>query len=113
MRYLWLFVVCMSAFAFALEPLVLVDFETLEGVTKTGKQSSFKLTDQAAVGSGAIEVTLPGTVAYRLPFDISEKQSWNEYQGISFQVKGDGSDVWMPISLVSTRVRTASSILCR
>ena len=103
MRYLWLLVVCMSALAFALEPLVLVDFETLEGVTKTGQQSSFKLIDQAAVGSGAIEVTLPGTVACRLPFDIPEKQSWNEYQGISFQVKGDGSDVWMPISLVSTQ----------
>ncbi|MGI6353507.1 MAG: CIA30 family protein [Lentisphaeria bacterium] len=101
MKYLLLLLVCMSAFA--LEPLVLEDFEMLEGVTKTGQQSSFKLTDQAAVGSGALEVTLPGTVSCRLSFGIPEKQIWNEYQGISFRVKGDGSDAWVPISLVSTQ----------
>lgn len=75
-------------------PVVLQDFENLAGWTATSG-AAFKPAESAAVGGGAIRVTLPRTVHKQISRrPIEGSAAWDSYEGISFWVKGDGSDLF-------------------
>ena len=77
------------------QPYVLEDFENLTGWQTNGKTASFKKADTAAVGNGAICVTLPGMVYKELSKKpIPGSAAWDKCEGLSFWVKGDGSDLF-------------------
>lgn len=91
----------------ALEPITIDDFST---------PAAYKALSKATVepaeginGGKAIKVTLPGAVSRSLPFTDTDLDAWNAYKGISFQVKGDGSDAWAPIA-ISNRYSTYSYV---
>jgi lysophospholipase L1-like esterase len=89
--------------------IVVEDFENLEGWTVVEGKSSgmkeaptkFEKAPDAAVGEGAIKVTLPGQVWKKLwpKYPPLENIAWDSYAGVSFRVKGDGSDYFGCISL--------------
>ncbi|OGV75082.1 MAG: hypothetical protein A3K19_00790 [Lentisphaerae bacterium RIFOXYB12_FULL_65_16] len=75
------------------DPVVLEDFESLAGWKTNGKTESFDKADSAAVGTGAIHVKLPGMVYKDIASrPIEGSAAWDKYAGLSFWVKGDGSD---------------------
>lgn len=65
----------------------------------TTKGGAAVMQDAGPEGKKAIQFTLPGTASCRLPFDDEELDAWDSHAGISFSVKGDGSDVWAPITV--------------
>lgn len=84
---------------FGLEPFVLDDFEAVTGWAST-KKASFKLVEGAAVGKGAMEVTIPnGVVLRKMRLSNKTLDVFDQYEGVSFYAKGDGSDVWVPLVL--------------
>lgn len=83
----------------AASPLVLDDFETLTGWTAQAKDATFAAATSAAVGEGAMTVTLPGTLSKKIQCSDDVLTLWDGSQGLSFYVKGDGSDVWAPIAV--------------
>ncbi|MEW6359573.1 MAG: GDSL-type esterase/lipase family protein [Planctomycetota bacterium] len=77
------------------DPVILEDFETLTGWKAEPETASFKQAASAAVGQGAIQVTLPRTVFKQISSrPIEGSAAWDRYEGISFWVKGDGSDLF-------------------
>ena len=79
----------------AAAPVVLEDFEALAGWRATPKSAAFKPADTAAVGKGAIHVTLPRSVGKQISRrPLEGSPAWDRYGGISFWVKGDGSDLF-------------------
>lgn len=55
----------------------------------------------AAVGDGALKVTLPG-MAYMRMFNTMpplENTEWDRYEGVSFWIRGDGSDLFGCLAL--------------
>ncbi len=81
-------------------PVVLEDFEKLAGWQVTTKTTLFKKADSAAVGEGAIHLSLPGMVFKQLSSrPLEGSPAWDQYQGLSFMVKGDGSDLFGCISV--------------
>ena len=78
----------------ATSPLVLDDFESLTGWIADGKPAAFAAASDAAVGQGAITVTLPGSVSKKVQRGDDIRELWDKSQGLSFHAKGDGSDAW-------------------
>jgi len=78
------------------DPVILEDFENLGGwKPNPPKVASFKKADTAAVGQGAIHVTVPRMVGKQISRTrIEGSAAWDQYEGISFWVKGDGSDLF-------------------
>jgi lysophospholipase L1-like esterase len=73
------------------EPVVLSDCESVTGWTAQAPATVAAAAD-AAVGQGAVQIGLPGTVARTLaPRATAAMAAWDRYQGLSFRVKGDGS----------------------
>ncbi|NOZ21141.1 MAG: hypothetical protein GXP25_08630 [Planctomycetes bacterium] len=82
------------------DPVVLEDFETLAGWQARAKSAAFKQADSAAVGKGAIRVTLPGMVFKQLSKrPLEGSAAWDRYEGLSFWVKGDGSDLFGSVAI--------------
>ena len=81
----------------ALEPIVLDDFSTTK-FWKASNKVQVTPTD-GPNGLKAITVSnLPsGTATHSLSLTAEERDVWDQYQGISFYAKGDGSDCWSPI----------------
>lgn len=74
-------------------PIVLHDFEDLTGWRVSRKPAAFSPAEDAAVGDQAIRVTLPGMASLQLTRTyLPGSAVWDRYQGISFWIKGDGSD---------------------
>ncbi|MBT3378375.1 MAG: hypothetical protein HN742_34980 [Lentisphaerae bacterium] len=74
-------------------PVVLHDFEDLTGWRVSRKPAEIAEADGAAVGKGAIRVTLPGMASLQLTRTyLPGSHAWDRYQGVSFWVKGDGSE---------------------
>ena len=78
---------------------------------KLDKPSRWKanggVTVEAADGvngqAGVVVSHLPkGTAQLQLVFDDDQFDVFDQYQGVSFYVKGDGSDCWETISLLHT-----------
>ncbi len=100
MRALILTLIIILSDSASAAPVVLEDFEKLDGWNSLGKTASFEKADSAAVGSNAIRVTLPGTVSKQLSSrPLQGSPIWDQYQGISFMVKGDGSDLFGCLSV--------------
>ncbi|MDD4537739.1 MAG: GDSL-type esterase/lipase family protein [Lentisphaeria bacterium] len=78
----------------ATSPLVLDDFESLTGWKVDAKPAAFAAASDAAVGQGAITVTLPGSVSKKIQRGDDIRELWDKSQGLSFHIKGDGSDAW-------------------
>ncbi len=73
-------------------PVVLDDCESIAGWKAAGGAAVAKA-PSAAVGQGALAVTLPGTVQRELSNrPLPGCLAWDTAAGLSFQVKGDGSD---------------------
>lgn len=83
----------------ATSPLVLDDFESLTDWKVDGKPAAFAAAPDAAVGQGAMTVTLPGSISKRLQRGDDIRELWDKSQGLSFHVKGDGSDAWGAIGV--------------
>ena len=76
------------------EPVVPEDFENLAGWTAISG-AAFKPAESAAIGEGAIRVTLPRMVSKQISRrPLEGSAAWDAYEGISFWVKGDGSDLF-------------------
>jgi len=87
-------------------PVVLDDFEDLSGWKTYRGRGSLDKADTAAVGSGAIRVTFPGMVFKKLPpRPEREVIPWDGSAGLSFWVKGDGSDLFGCLAVSSDRGR--------
>lgn len=90
MRVVWLGLWLATAAGAA--PVLLTDCETPAGWRVTGA-ASCAAADSAAVGKGAIRVGLPGNAILELGKQwLPGSAAWDTYQGVSFYVKGDGSD---------------------
>ena len=90
----FLLVVCIPRLGSS-QPVVLEDFESLAGWKATPQTAAFKKADSAAVGAGAIHVTLPRMVYKQISRGAIEgSAAWDRYEGLSFWVKGDGSDLF-------------------
>jgi len=96
MKHLLSILTLLSVCCLALDPIVIEDFSKPE-LWKAASKAKIEAAE-GIEGGKAIAITLPGTVFKGLPFDDAELDAWNQYQGVSFQVKGDGSDAWAPIS---------------
>jgi len=95
------------------EPVVLEDFETLDGWKVTSKTASFEKADTAAVGEGAICVNLPGMVYKQLSKrPLPGSAAWDRYGGVSFWVKGDGSDLFGCLALCPNRPTGNYTYVC-
>ncbi len=82
------------------EPVPLADFETLDGWQVIRKPAAVEPTSGAAVGKGALRVTLPGMVQKTLARRfVPGSAAWDGYEGVSFWVKGDGSDQFGSLAL--------------
>lgn len=96
-KTLFTLLVLLSAVCLALDPIILDDF------TKPNEWKPYKgctvTPAEGPDGTQAITVKLPGTAERKLPFAPQSKWAWDQYQGISFSVKGDGSDCWAPIAI--------------
>ncbi len=76
----------------AAEPVVLSDCETVVGWTAREPATVAAAAD-AGAGNGAVQIGLPGTVVRQLAARATPAMAaWDRYQGLSFLVKGDGSD---------------------
>lgn len=74
-------------------PIVLDDAESADGWSAAREPASVSLETAAAVGQGALRVTMPGTVSRRLTRTyVPGSEAWDGYAGIALWVKGDGSD---------------------
>jgi len=83
---------------------VLESFESLDGWTvwpkAWGGKAAFEKAPDAGVGSGAIQVTMPGVVYKELsPDQIASAGGWNKCTGLSFMVKGNGSDLYACLAI--------------
>jgi lysophospholipase L1-like esterase len=77
----------------AAEPIVLETCDEQDSWRVTRKPATVEAADDAAQGSGAIRVTMPGMVARTMARSyVPGSAEWDGYQGLSFWVKGDGSD---------------------
>ena len=84
----------------AAAPVVLDDFEDLSGWRATHKPAQFERAADAAEGDGAIHITMPGMVVRDLARSyVPGSADWDRYQGVSFWVKGDGSDQFGCVAL--------------
>ena len=82
-----------TVLALAAAPVVLEDFEDVSEWRVTRKPAAFEAASDATVGQGAIHVTMPGMVSRTLGKSyVAGSSAWDSYQGVSFWVKGDGSD---------------------
>lgn len=91
-----LFAVCLPFMVLAQmsSPLVLDDFESLAGWEVDSKPAAFAAAPDAAVGQGAMTVSLPGSISKRVQRGDEVRELWDSSQGLSFYIKGDGSDAW-------------------
>ncbi len=89
----------MSGLAFGcLADELLEDCESTEG-WKCSKDQCEKVAGAEAGGS-SIKFTQPGTSSKSYPYDPLKRANWDtKYKGISFKVKGDGSDQFGSISI--------------
>ena len=77
-----------------LDPDLLDDMDRVKGWNVL-KDAKTRPADSKAQGRGAMHVDFPGRVRKKLRRrPLTQRLSWNDYEGISFQVKGDGSDSW-------------------
>ena len=88
-----------TVYSFALDVITIDDFSTptaWKGVNKVTVAPA-----EGPDGAKAIAVSnLPyGTASHKLSFTNEELDVWDKYQGISFYVKGDGSDCWSPVAI--------------
>lgn len=93
---LWLLagVVCGDA-------IVLDDCEDVTLWKVTQEPARIEVAPDAAVGKGAIKVTLPGQVLRTLARSyVPDGAVWDSYEGVSFRVKGDGSAQFGCLALV-------------
>ncbi len=79
---------------------ILEDFETLENWKKMRYKSIPEKAPDAAVGEGALQINTPALFQKTYKCDWTKRLDWDKkYKGISFWVKGDGSNQWGSISL--------------
>jgi lysophospholipase L1-like esterase len=79
---------------------VLDDFEKLDKWKKIRGKGSFEAAPDAAEGKGAIKVKGPVMLQKIFKYDWKKRNDWDKkLKGVSFWVKGDGSDQWGCISL--------------
>ena len=81
------------------DPYLLDDMEVLDEwyVVKDAKISE---ADSAAVGDGAMCVQFPGSVSRDLPKrPFGRRRAWDQSGGLSFWIKGDGSDLYGALSV--------------
>ncbi len=73
-----------------------------------GFKAKVEKAESAAVGTGAIKVTLPGMVHKKLwkRYPPLANIAWNKFQGVSFRVKGDGSGQYGCIALCGNSYRS-------
>jgi lysophospholipase L1-like esterase len=82
-----------SAVAAVAAPIVLDDCESLDGWRVSQKPARMAMSETAAKGQGAIQVTMPGMVSRQLAKTyVPGSAVWDTYGGISLWVQGDGSD---------------------
>lgn len=82
---------CVASVAVA-EPVVLTDCESVNG-WQAAAPATVEAAADAAVGQGAVQLTLPGTVKLVLAGRaVPAMAGWDRYQGLSFLIKGDGSE---------------------
>ncbi len=89
---LWLLPI-LTAWTLSAAPVVLDDGESIKEWTVTRKPAAVVAADSAAVGQGAVQVTMPGMVTRTLTRSyVPGSEAWDHYAGVAFWVKGDGSD---------------------
>jgi len=73
---------------------VIEDFEDQSRWKGTSERVKIANASPAAVGDGALQVTLPGMAYMNLYYSMPplENRDWDRYGGVSFWVKGDGGD---------------------
>ncbi|MDD5482063.1 MAG: CIA30 family protein [Kiritimatiellae bacterium] len=77
------------------ENIMIDDFETLNGWTNASATASFERCAGEKPGNSAIKIKMPGIVRKNYGkywFPGSDKMDMDGFEGISFKVKGDGSD---------------------
>lgn len=83
-----------------LSDALLEDFENLNNWKKIRGKGSLEAAPDAAVGKGAIKVKAPVMLQKTYKYDWKKRLDWDKkYKGVSFWVKGDGSNQWGNISL--------------
>jgi len=101
-RGLWLFVICVAvtlARTVAADPVMLERFDTLNGWKvwdqAWGGKAAFQQTVAPPSGGGAILGIFPGVVYKELTGAQTDGcAAWEKSAGLSFWVKGDGSDLY-------------------
>lgn len=103
MRRWHLALAALAALTIHAAPIVLDDGETAQDWVVTRKPAAVAAADSAAVGQGAVQVTMPGMVTRTLTRTyVPGSEAWDDYAGVSFWVKGDGSDQFGCLALEGT-----------
>lgn len=77
---------------------ILCDFENLDGWKATQAPAAFEKAPDAHQGAGAIKVTMPGQVSATISATFPPA-AWDNYAGVSFWAKGDGSTQWGSLAI--------------
>jgi lysophospholipase L1-like esterase len=101
--FVGLFAIFATVALFA-ESVVLEPCQDPESWKKNGADVKVEACAPPAAGQSALQITLPGKTTGTLAKKFAsnrdpERRSFNDYQGISFYAKGDGSDVWVGLAL--------------
>lgn len=96
--------ICLTLSLFSCQLLfsdtVLEDFENLEGWREISFKNSYRKISEAKTGNSSIEVKFPVFIEKSYHYDWKARLDWDsKYKGLSFWVKGDGSDQWGSISI--------------
>jgi lysophospholipase L1-like esterase len=96
MKRLWRRVGLLSVLAVGIagaEPVVLDECDSVSGWQVGKAPAAVEAVAEAAHGAGALRITLPGEVTRLLAKAyVPEAAPWDRSQGLSFWIKGDGSD---------------------
>lgn len=86
---------------FALEPITVENLTTKENWKIAGKVVLNPIEDPE-VGKAIQCSNFPtGNAILKVPFNNEQLEALDQYQGISFKIKGDGSDCWASISVIN------------
>ena len=83
--------------SFALDVITIDDFSIPTAWKATNRVSVAPAEGPNGAKALAISNLPYGTASHKLSYTNEELDVWDKYQGISFYVKGDGSDCWSPV----------------
>lgn len=98
----YLSIVVLSAACVAQESRLIDSFDDLSAWKTNAKEGQLTLSEgpATAVGGPSLSVTVTDGVIYALTYrQFTPDPAWNEFEGLSFRLKGDGSDDWGCIRL--------------